>query len=389
MRKADDIVNQGRNDPRDPKQKREHPYDFVSFPEGGKKTVYHKRFEHTKEEGYAGKLIFKIEVKSPLHIGSGLYQLSEDAGFEPGQVVRGIVTSSGKPVIPGSSLKGASRSFYEAITKSCLRVYASNQQEKIDPQRNKSKLPHVFLKDFDYVNPKYGISVILDEEELTPVDTCKEITSASDMNNNLCPACALFGSMGYQGRLIFCDAKTVTECPKDNSIAIPYLTNPQMHRAGKINVLKGKKILIDHIEGRKFYYKSDLVPGTQKNGNELIDYIPSGSVLEFDVIFKNCSEEELGGILYSFGVGEDLTYRIGGGKPIGLGEVKIELNEVEYHKIGRERFISFTGNTEKLEDIPSWINNTKEKFRKWDCYYPEGLEQILKIVNTLQDINTI
>lgn len=59
-----------------------------------------------------GALQLEIEVLSPVFVGSGAYDLAD------GQLARAPVLRSGRPVIPGTSIKGMCRQAHEAITES-------------------------------------------------------------------------------------------------------------------------------------------------------------------------------------------------------------------------------------------------------------------------------
>ena len=97
-------------------------YDFVPLPEEKKGAPDASALTHAKHLAgrYSGFLDLEITTLSPVHIGSGAYELSEDADLERGTVVKGMVRLNGSPVIPSSSLKGALRSVYEMITFSCV-----------------------------------------------------------------------------------------------------------------------------------------------------------------------------------------------------------------------------------------------------------------------------
>lgn len=69
--------------------------------------IGHERFAPCS---YTGKLDFRLKALTPIHVGSGIYELDNN---EP---VRGLITADGKVIVPGTSLKGAIRSIAEAIS---------------------------------------------------------------------------------------------------------------------------------------------------------------------------------------------------------------------------------------------------------------------------------
>lgn len=61
----------------------------------------------------SGSATLELEVLTPVHVGSGAYELGRSAGLVKAQIVR-----NGEPIIPGSSIKGMCRSIHEAVTGS-------------------------------------------------------------------------------------------------------------------------------------------------------------------------------------------------------------------------------------------------------------------------------
>jgi CRISPR/Cas system CSM-associated protein Csm3 (group 7 of RAMP superfamily) len=244
--------------PPDPK-----PYEFVSFPEEVKREriIGHDEIEDL----LTGKMICRIVVISPVHIGSGLIEFGES-----GSVIKGLIRSNDKPIIPGSSIKGVIRSIFEAISYSCVSK-TSRQNEK--------HLPSQKLKE------------------------CKDIEGA-------CPTCRLFGMMGYLGRLTFSDAKLIKGSAQTQKI--PPLYSPRGAKSPKNYFTNGK------FKGRKFY-----LHGEPSSGREPVEVIAKNSVLEFEIEFENTSNSELYLLIKSMGAYDQLSIKLGGGKPVCLGSIKI------------------------------------------------------------------
>lgn len=102
--------------------------------------------------GYLGLSIKLMENPhaSPLHIGSGELELDNDG------VYQAVSRNKSNPVIPGSGIKGAVRTFAEALGPCCLEGNCRND--------------------------------LL-----------------------LCPCCTLFGTLGFQGRVAFTEAVSTAE----------------------------------------------------------------------------------------------------------------------------------------------------------------------------------
>ena len=93
-----------------------------------------------------GKMSIKIEALSPIHLGDGTLRLSEELGFSKGFAVRSILCPEA-PIIPGSTLKGATRVRYEAITKSCVSQFVKRMREKfVARDRVASHLPQQLVR---------------------------------------------------------------------------------------------------------------------------------------------------------------------------------------------------------------------------------------------------
>lgn len=190
----------------------------------------------------------------------------------------------------------------------------------------------------------------------------------------VCPTCALFGMVSNQDRLAsrlrFTDAhvcapesqpseyylslKVLDELsnPKLSTTEF-YLENPgtdiwNYDYAGNWN--KGKlEVMKDYqpkIRGRKFYWHWKSEPKWQdyigKNDENLhkrncvIRPLKKGVRFTFRVYFEQISEEDLKRLIWTLNIGRNENshcHKIGMGKPLGLGSVKIKVNQVKIRKI--------------------------------------------------------
>lgn len=370
-------------------------YDFVPLPNRKERAPDATALTHAKHVSgkYSGYLDLRIVTKSPVHVGSGVYELSEDAGLQEGTVVKAIARVDGKPVIPSSSLKGALRAVYETITYSCVGRPRTSSREKYSRSPKKSELPQTLIDQMPsdlqtkaenarYAHPRDvpTISVRLDKWQLNNVKGC-ELKKLQHSNlKKLCPACALFGIENFQGRVSFDDA-VVTELPKEpkQSVALSKLYGPRLHRLGNPTVVpKGKATFVQvrNLKGRKAYYNvhQGEVPA---EGQILVDYLPRETQLSTRLHFRNITLTELGGLLTALGLDceNDFPFRVGGGKPLGLGYIAFELQNM--HVLDTEAaFIEFEPSVARKVTTEACLQAFKSNER---LFYRNGLEKLCEI----------
>lgn len=135
----------------------------------------------------SGSVDVQIIVLTPVHIGSGYEDLTDDQ-----QKVVAINAFQQTPeqekeyIIPGSSIRGAVRSIFEAITESCVRVTRCRVPKSVEPCDNVERL---------------------------------------------CLACQVFGAPGYLGRVSFETASLRQGSCGD--LKIPPLYSPKCHNRGR------------------------------------------------------------------------------------------------------------------------------------------------------------
>ena len=318
----------GRNDPLSDPQRREHPYDFVSLPDrpAEKRTaVGHDRYPADR---LTGSITLVYRALMPLHVGSGVFETAENCGLEGGvRPVRGIVRLGGRPTLPGSSWKGAVRARFEAITASRLGLAARGGREpafKVPAALKEPGAPDKGQYSIDLRDPRL--------DALKPV----MVRKPHDLDR-LSPAEALFGAMGYRGRVLPGEGR-IGGPSAGHPLALAPLDSPVPHRLakpGKIERTGRQKLTIQEVEGRKFYYDGEIVherrtefAGNVRFSSEDIDVVPAGSTITLDVRLESVTDDELGALLIAAGYGEHGgVTRLGGFKPVGLG--KVELTSVE------------------------------------------------------------
>lgn len=332
MRNPKAFREAGRNDPYDPQQKLEHPYDFVSLPNEPKRTgaVAHGSYPADR---WTGTVTLTYRVLSPLHVGSGGFDLARERGLAGGdRPVRGIVRCRDLPVLPGASWKGAVRARFEAITNSRLGV-VSTKHSKV----SRDKIPSPLQK-----GNGGKVDVQIEDARVRALKPQPNVRQVSELTG-LCPADALFGAMGYRGRV---EAEEGTICG-DPAVAhqlVAPLESPVAHRLAKPGMASadpGGTIRISEVEGRKFYYDGPIVEQRHRNGqlqaSDEIDYVPKGATITVRVHLDSLTAAEVGALLVAAGWGDRVgVVRFGGYKAVGLGKVELAAVEPDL-RLGKER----------------------------------------------------
>lgn len=230
-------------------------------------------------------------------------------------------------------------------------------------------------------------------------ETAGAFAPCSD-KKKLCPACTLFGTLAKNGavssRLRFTDLEPIkTEDETDGyaslyyqsgkSVTLPVLSSPKLNnmefylekpspdavfwtyeyyvdKSGVVHVKKGK------LAGRKFYWHNLISqiekakPIKTRNGSYLnISVRPVDQNVEFkgDIYFEALSKQELNILLYIITAGDERRlnekehgYKLGAGKPFGLGSVICEVVDVttrEYEIM--ERSVKLKERHHNLENV--------------------------------------
>ena len=298
---------------------------------------------HDAFNGWTGWLDLEIEVYSDyLYVGSG--QIDLVPGREQARYT--FARRDGKLVIPATSIKGAVRSVFEAITNSCV-----SQRGRRERMRSTSHI------------------------------ACGLVRKGQERQKSLCPACRVFGTTGYRGRVHFSDAEPVGEI-QTTTIKISDLWPPR------------------RTQGRKFYetkafQKQDLRP--QRN-TRFLEVVPKDFKFRTALRFENLSEAELGALMRALGLAphtEDTSrvvyafpLKLGGAKPRCLGSVYFRPKQVRIVASPQQSWVQGllqpSGKGQLVPTLATWLQDTAlvdmeawEKFRayaqpKMDKSCPKG-----------------
>jgi hypothetical protein len=258
------------------------PYELISFPKKAPTLAPPAGHDRYYPDRLHGSLHLVLEVQTGVHVSTGVVAMGSDIGNNRIPLIKTMTHNANRQlVIQGSSLKGCVRSIYEAITNSTLAVISRQYREKMPPDR----MP------------------------------CKK-------KEALCPASRVFGAMDWQGLVKFTDANCRSAKPTVGFM--PSLYRPRPERPGYYG--KNGKVL-----GRKFYYNTNraIEPGENRG----IPMQQAGRLLTFETLlhYQNLAPAELGILLIA--LGQDPKYpmalKVGGGKPIGMGTMTVEVRAVE------------------------------------------------------------
>jgi CRISPR/Cas system CSM-associated protein Csm3 (group 7 of RAMP superfamily) len=289
-----------------------NPYDFVPIdpehPPQRRRPVWHNTLMPGDAHAarlYSGHLYVYIQAETPLFIQDGTSSM-QDPNY-PGQHLR---NSWDECIIPGSSLKGMLRTVVETLCNGCMAVFRKPQEYIDDP------LPRGFSH-------------------------CQD-------NTVLCIACRLFGMMqsgrprpGQHHIDIFLGKVNIGD-------AVAFERDPDFHEPLYTAVLDGPKprhraFYIDeqgrYIAGRKFYFHNEdlltedrLIPirNTGEYRNQYIEPLAVGTDFNARIDFTNLEADELAALLLAIELQpDDMRHKIGYGKPLGLGSVRLSTTELQ------------------------------------------------------------
>ncbi len=268
------------------------PYALVPFPNKKPQLKHPVGHDRYRNDRLHGKLILKLTVKTAVHISTGIVAMGTDVGDRIPLIKTMAQGRQQQLTIPGSSLKGVVRSAFEAITNSTLAVVSGRYKRQMPQDR----LP------------------------------CRK-------KEQLCPTSLVFGAMNWQGLIHFTDATCESAKSATGFMPSLYRPRPDQRRA---YFDKGQ------ATGRKFYYNAvKAVSG----GDRGIPVQQAGTeyVFKTELQFNNLTQAELGTLLIV--LGQDKKYpmalKVGGGKPIGMGTMTVDIEALEKPQSLKERYTRY------------------------------------------------
>ena len=143
-----------------------------------------------------------------------------------------------------------------------------------------------------------------------------------------------------------------------------------------------------HKKNEKFEKDSRAIDLQKATQHTLIVLIKAGAIFEGSIRFENLSEEELGALLFVLNLPEGYCHKIGMGKPLGLGSIKITatLSILDPKK----RYSNLTDNGYTNDDPSKYLDAYKELLQKhhilntenpWDLMRFRELKKMLDFAN--------
>ena len=222
----------------------------------------------------SGVITFKLEVLTPLHIGSGMQFIDERQ-----TIYKAFYKWNDQYAIPGSSLKGCIRNVCESISHSCLSKVKEKGRE---------------------------YEAIVNKRE----------------NEGVCIICDLFGAMGSKskisvGQLVLEEGEAYTEL-------LPSFKAPHITEA----MLENWKLV-----GYKFYHhgKRNIL----EKGKIPYEVVKQGSIFKGKIHYKNLSKEQLELLCFAMGFSGEIALKLGYGKPAYFGSVQLKADEVKYQEMAK------------------------------------------------------
>jgi len=97
-------------------------------------------------------------------------------------------------------------------------------------------------------------------------------------------------------------------------------------------------------------------------------------VLALAVEFERLLRAEIGGILLCVGLGDGPRLRVGGGKPFGLGELQVELSEVELRST--DAWGQYEVQPTTVSDRDAWVRETTDAFKSAPIFHSPGFDRL-------------
>jgi len=303
------------------------PYDVVSFPQAPppkKEPIGHHQYFGDRLHGI---LELELTVGTGIHVSTGAIMMGSDVGDKKNPLIKTMQVSGQKPSIPGSSLKGVVRSIYEAITNSTLGVVTGKYKSRMPSNR----LP------------------------------CNK-------KDQLCPASQVFGALDWQGLISFRDAKCIGS--KFSTGFMPSLYSPRPER-------------YFNAPARKFYYHATKAVSGGDKGIP-VQQISQEQVFETQLQFKNLTHAEFGTLMIA--LGQDLQHpfalKVGAGKPIGLGTLKVKAKQLIIPSSLQDRYSHYEDRSQAItgDKLAQFINTAIATSHKTKLVQIQQLQQLQAIL---------
>lgn len=336
------------------------PFDFVPF--SANEPMIKTQGEWEKEgQLLSGSIRYKLNSLTPLHIVGKQERNGNTSNYQI--TCSWFTRSAGNPVIPGSSIKGMIRSFFEALTNSWVSQ-ATDEFPHGDKRRIAFMSYDVPGRKLAYSSPKRTISC----GPVIPKRLHPRIE-----NEKMDLASFLFGIViegnddnVVRSRFVFEDVAIELEPLDDRCVKLPDIPGKAFMGGPKPMMSNwwyfrpyaiarhtvGGRVLTDFIGkeywGRKFYYhqypqecvqwyrNSENWPHTiRKRGQEVSNYYEypvetsvNSKKFEGRIYFERVPKSLLDLVIGILEPGNDIKHKLGYGRAFGMGSIDIEIKEI-------------------------------------------------------------
>lgn len=158
----------------------------------------------------------------------------------------------------------------------------------------------------------------------------------------LCPACALFGTRHYRGRVAFGFGFPVSAevrmAETGRPIPLPRAGRPRptwsMPDSGAR--IPGRKWYVHHHGWRRVLEASRRNPPEEAEpAGPAFQAVDSGQEFRFEVRFHNLREWELGLLMFALSLEPGMAHKLGRGKAMGFGSVSVRVDRLDVRGEGR------------------------------------------------------
>lgn len=301
-----------------------NPYDFV--PLEGQPSFLRPRPDQSRATGLYGTIRYTISALTPLCV--------QHSPGDRNVALYRFANLDGRPVLPATSLKGMLRSVHEVVTNSTMGLISTRDAFYM------RRIPQPYLP---------GVV----GRELTPSEALFGMVGGEGDRDP--------DAVGYAGRVLIDDlpiAVALTRQP----VSRPQGGQPKpAHESFYFASSPDGPIL-----GRKFYYHQrdvahvrEVYRGDRRQGGRgmpeiFVEAVPAGATLSGVLRFTGLAREELAALVYSLILEDGLAHKLGYGKPLGLGSLRITIDSLVVEAGGeadpRRRFLQYDAPAEGPAD---------------------------------------
>lgn len=249
-------------------------YDFIELPSTNSEYINRTQRRDSKHN-LSGILKVRLITADPLFIGSGFQEL------EGNEFVNQTLNENGRPVIPGSGLKGAVRQICRAVSESCV----PKEFYKLGREKVNIKLPK-------------GSNM-----------------QCASKQDSACIMCDMFGKMGWSSKVFFGDL--IADSGKTERYQAAQLFAPHPNAE--------KYLDNDGCHRFKFYYTDIRSDDKNYPQHDLLRAVPPKTVFTSEITYRNLDERELELLMFGLGQSGTFSLKLGGYRNEGFGTVNLTI----------------------------------------------------------------